>query len=70
MTIKRALNKIDIKKIEDDIKRDDKILNKYYLIQDNISKLQNELLSYKQELLLLTTKDEYKYNPNCEYNLY
>ena len=66
-TVKRSLNTINIKEIEDNIKRDDENLNDYYKIQDNISKLECEILSYKQELLLLTTKDEYKYNPKCKY---
>jgi len=65
--IKRSLNTINIKQIEDNIKHDEDILNKYYEVQDRISKLECELLSYKQELLLLTSKDEYKYNPKCEY---
>jgi DNA repair exonuclease SbcCD ATPase subunit/DNA repair exonuclease SbcCD nuclease subunit len=66
-TVKRSLNTINIKEVEDNIKRDDEILNKYYGIQDKISKLECELLTYKQELILLETKDEYKYNPKCEY---
>jgi DNA repair exonuclease SbcCD ATPase subunit/DNA repair exonuclease SbcCD nuclease subunit len=67
MTVKRFLNTINIKEIENKIKKDEEILNKYYTIQDNISKLECELLSYKQELILLTTNDEYKFNPTCEY---
>ena len=67
ITVKRVLNKINIIDVETNIIREDEILNKYYLIQDNISKLECELLSYKQELLLLTTKDEYLFNPKCEY---
>jgi len=66
-TVKRFLNTINIKEVENNIKRDDEILNKYYTFKDNISKLECELLSYKQELILLTTKDEYKFNPTCEY---
>jgi DNA repair exonuclease SbcCD ATPase subunit len=66
-TVKRSLNTINIKEIEDNIKRDDEILNKHYTIMDNISKLECELLTYKQELLLFTSKDEYKFNPKCEY---
>jgi DNA repair exonuclease SbcCD ATPase subunit len=66
-TVKRSLNTINIKEIENNIKRDEEILEKYYKIQDNISKLECELLSYKQELQLLTSKDEYKFNPKCEY---
>jgi DNA repair exonuclease SbcCD ATPase subunit/DNA repair exonuclease SbcCD nuclease subunit len=65
--VKKSLNTIDIKEVEVNIKKDDEILNKYYKIQDNISKLECELLSYKQELLLFTTKDEYKFNPKCKY---
>ena len=67
ITVKKSLNTINIKEIEDNIKRDDEILNDYYKIQDNISKLECEILSYKQELLLFTTKDEYKFNPKCKY---
>jgi len=67
ITVKRYLNKINIKNIDDKIKIDDEILNKHYTNIDNISKLECELLTYKQELLLFTSKDEYKYNPKCEY---
>jgi len=67
ITVKRSLNTINIKDIEAKIKRDDEILNKHYTIMDNISKLECELLTYKQELLLFTSKDEYKFNPKCEY---
>jgi DNA repair exonuclease SbcCD ATPase subunit len=66
-TVKRSLNTINIKDINDKIKSEEDILNKYYLIQNNISKLECELLTYKQELLLFTSKDEYKFNPKCEY---
>ena len=67
ISVKTALDTINIKEIEDNIKRDDEILNKYNIIQDNISKLECEVLSYKQELILLITTDEYKFNPKCEY---
>ena len=66
-SVKTALETINIKDVETEIIRDDEILNKYYKIKDNISKLECELLSYKQELLLLTTKEEYLFNPKCEY---
>jgi DNA repair exonuclease SbcCD ATPase subunit len=65
--VKKSLNTINIKEIEDKINNDDLILNNYYKIQDNISKLECELLSYKKELILFTTKDEYKFNPKCKY---
>lgn len=66
-SVKTALETINIKDVETEIIRDDEILNKYHKIKDNISKLECELLSYKQELLLLTTKEEYLFNPKCEY---
>jgi DNA repair exonuclease SbcCD ATPase subunit/DNA repair exonuclease SbcCD nuclease subunit len=66
-TVKRSLNTINIKEVEDNIIRDDEILNKHLLIQNNISNLECDLLIYKQELLLFTSKDEYKYNPICEF---
>jgi len=66
-TVKWFLNTVNIKDLEDDIKKDEEVLNKYQEVKDNISKLECELLTYKQELLLLTNKEEYKYNPKCEY---
>ena len=51
-TVKRFLNTINIKEVEDNIKRDTEILSKYYINLDNISKLECELLSYNQELIL------------------
>ena len=67
ISVKTALDTINIKDVETEIIIDDEILNKYNIILDNISKLECELLSYKQELILLTTTDEYKFNPKCEY---
>ena len=64
--INKEIKKINIKEILKTISDDEKILNIYYEKQDNINKLETELLSYKQELLLFTSKDDYKYNPLCE----
>lgn len=64
-TIKRALNKINIQKVLKDLENEEIKLKEYYSILENISKLENELLFYNQELVLLTTNDEYKYNPHC-----
>jgi exonuclease SbcC len=65
-TITKEIKKINIKELLKTIADDEKILNIYYEKQDNISKLETELLSYNQELLLFTSKDDYKYNPSCE----
>lgn len=64
--INKDIKKINIKELLKTISDDDKILNIYYEKQDNINKLETELLSYNQELLLFTSKDDYKYNPLCE----
>jgi len=64
--ISKEIKKINIKELLKNITEDEKILNIYYEKQDNINKLETELLSYKQELLLFTSKDDYKYNPLCE----
>ena len=64
--INKEIKKINIKQLLKTISDDEKILNIYYEKQDNINKLETELLSYKQELLLFTSKDDYKYNPLCE----
>jgi exonuclease SbcC len=65
-TIAKEIKKINIKELLKQITDDEKILNVYYEKQDYISKLETELLSYNQELLLFTSKDDYKYNPSCE----
>jgi len=65
-TINKEIKKINIKELLKQITDDEKILNIYYEKQDNINKLETELLSYKQELLLFTSKDDYIYNPLCE----
>jgi len=65
LIINKEIKKINIKELLKTISDDEKILNIYYAKQDNINKLETELLSYKQELLLFTSKDDYKYNPLC-----
>ena len=66
-TIKRAINTIKIKEIEEKIEYEEKQINEYFELEEKKSILEKELLSYNQELLLLNTNDEYKYNPKCEY---
>jgi hypothetical protein len=65
-TINKEIKKINIKELLKQITYDEKILNIYYEKHENINKLETELLSYKQELLLFTSKDDYKYNPLCD----
>jgi DNA repair protein SbcC/Rad50 len=65
-TITKELKKINIKDLLKTIANDEKLLNIYYEKKDKIIKLETELLSYNQELLLFTSKDDYKYNPSCE----
>jgi len=65
-TINKELKKINIKDLLKTIADDEKILNNYYEKKNIISNLETELLSYNQELLLFTSKDDYKYNPSCE----
>ena len=65
-TITKELKKININDLLKTITNDEKILNIYYEKKDYIIKLETELLSYNQELLLFTSKDDYKYNPSCE----
>jgi DNA repair exonuclease SbcCD ATPase subunit len=65
-TIIKKIKNINIKIIEKNITDDENILNNYYEKQDNITKLETELLKYKQELLLFNSNDDYKYNPLCD----
>jgi len=65
-TINKEIKKINIKELLKQITDDENILNVYYEKLENINKLETELLSYKQELLLFTSNDDYKFNPLCE----
>ncbi len=66
-TIKRAINTIKIKEIEEKLKYEEQQINEYFKLEEQKTDLEKELLFYNQELLLLNTNDEYKYNPKCEY---
>jgi DNA repair exonuclease SbcCD ATPase subunit len=66
-TINKELKTIDIKSLLLNIENDDKIINSNNIIIKNIENINNELEDYKKELLLLTSNDDYKYNPDCMY---
>ena len=66
-TIKRAMNVIKINEILTKLENQEKELIEYYKLIEEKTIIENELLSYNQELLLLNTNEDYKYNPKCEY---
>jgi DNA repair exonuclease SbcCD ATPase subunit len=59
-SINKAIKLIDINNIVKQLETDDKTIDTY-------NKTFLQLENYKNELSLLTTNDEYKYNPKCEY---
>jgi DNA repair exonuclease SbcCD ATPase subunit len=65
--IKKRLDERDIAHMIDYVNKNELILENFYKGFDYINKLNDELHSYENELNLLNTNDEYKYNPNCEY---
>ena len=66
-SIKKEIKLINMKPIINDIENDEAILLKYKEDIIKINEVENELETYKNELNVLTTNDEYKYNPCCEY---
>jgi DNA repair exonuclease SbcCD ATPase subunit len=64
-TLNKELKTIDIKTLLLNIENDDKQINSYNIIIENIENINNELEDYNKELLLLTSNDDYKYNPDC-----
>lgn len=66
-TINKELKSIDIKSLLLIIENDEKTINSNNIIIENIKNINNELENYKKELLLLTSNDDYKYNPDCVY---
>jgi len=67
ITINKELKTIDINSILQKIEHDDNIINSYNIIIEKINIINNELDDYKKELLLLTSNEDYKYNPECIY---
>ena len=64
--INKEIKSINFIKLSKQIDDDDKIINNYNLIFEKIDNLYDQLNIYKKELSLLTTNDEYKYNPKCK----
>ena len=67
ISISLAIKKININSIIKQISIDEQIINNYFQQKDILEKLENELNTYNQELYLFASKDEYKYNPSCEF---
>ena len=66
-SIKRAMNAIKIKEILKKLEKEEKELVVYYKLVEERTIIEKEQLCYNQELLLLNTNEDYKYNPTCEY---
>ena len=66
-TIKRTMNTININNVLQQIEQAEKQLIEYNHLIDKRTVLENELSTFNQELLLLNTNEEYKYNPLCEF---
>lgn len=65
--VKKELSKHNISALKKQINNDNVILEEFYKKQDDITLLEKQLKSYEDELSILNTKEEYKYNPECEY---
>jgi len=65
VSIAKELKHFNIDIIDEKIADDEIILNEYHNKNDEINKLDENIDSYNKELLLLSTNDEYKYNPEC-----
>jgi hypothetical protein len=65
VSIAKELKHFNIDVIDVQIADDEIILNEYHKKIDEINKLDEDIDSYNKELLLLSTNDEYKYNPEC-----
>ncbi len=66
MNIVKEIESIDIENILIQLREDEEQIIYYNNISDNIDKLSNDLNIKNSELILLTTSDEYKYNPKCK----
>lgn len=67
ISVKRELAKYNVPNLTKQIQDDTLILDKFYEKQDDISNQEKHLKAYEDELCILNTKEEYQYNPNCEY---
>jgi DNA repair exonuclease SbcCD nuclease subunit len=65
VSIIKELKHYNIDIIDTQISEDEIIVNEYYKKLEDINILNNDIDNYNSELQLLSTKDEYKYNPKC-----
>ena len=65
--VKKEIKLININDILIQIENDNKIIESHNIISNKIDNLHIQLENYKNELSLLTTNDEYKYDPKCKY---
>jgi DNA repair exonuclease SbcCD nuclease subunit len=66
VSIAKELKHYNIDIIDDHISEDEIIINEYYKKMEDINKLDIDIDNYNNELQLLSTNDEYKYNPKCQ----
>ena len=65
--VKKEIKSININDILKQIENDYEIIEFHNNISNKIDNLHIQLENYKNELSLLTTNDEYKYDPKCKY---
>ena len=65
VSIAKELKNYNIDAIDKQIEDDKIILNEYYHKIEAITKLDTEIDSYNKELVVFSSNDEYKYNPEC-----
>ena len=66
-SINKEIKLIKINEILTQIENDEDIIKTQTIILNNINDLEKQLDIYKNELLSLTTNEEYEYNPKCKY---
>jgi len=67
IAVNKEIKLINIDDILKQIENDEKEIDNYNIISDKIHNLHILLDTYKNELLLLNTNEEYKYDPKCKY---
>jgi len=67
LAINKEIKLINIDIILKQIEIDDKRIEYHTIISNKIDNLHIQLDNYKNELSILTTNEEYKYNPKCKY---
>ena len=67
ISINKEIKLIQIEKILKQIEKDEDIIKTQTIILNKIIDLEKQLDIYKNELLSLTTNEEYEYDPKCKY---